>query len=361
MAVMLPALTVGPDPVHGRDWCSLADLLHGSAPRSDYADVVLQPRLDALGDLWPILAACHRVMAEDGLLTLHCRPHAGPGRPSVENLLWCTGFTGALWADRGAAVTARAVPLTREPLSCSIIIPCRNEVGNIEGLVRRTPSIGTHTELLFVDGDSTDGTPALIEQQIAQHAERDIRLLHQTGGGGKAAAVFQGFDAANGDVVMILDADMTVAPEDLPRFYDVIATGRGDFGNGTRFLYGMEADAMQPLNNAGNRLFCAYLSWLVGARITDTLCGTKSMRRADWQRIREVRPRFGGHDPWGDFDLLLGAACVGLTIRDIPIVYRARTAGESKMHAFSHGSELAKTCLAGLRALKLEGNTLRSH
>jgi glycosyltransferase involved in cell wall biosynthesis len=214
--------------------------------------------------------------------------------------------------------------------------------------------IGTHTELIFVDGASTDGTPGLVEEQMARYPEKDIRLLHQIGGGGKAAAVFQGFDAASGDIVMILDADMAVAPEDLPRFFDLIASGRADFGNGTRFLYAMESGAMRALNNVGNRLFCAYLSWLVGARITDTLCGTKSMRRSDWYRIREVRPRFGGHDPWGDFDLLLGAASVGLRIRDVPVVYRARTAGESKMHAFSHGTALAMTCLAGLRALKLQ-------
>jgi glycosyltransferase involved in cell wall biosynthesis len=218
------------------------------------------------------------------------------------------------------------------------------------------PELGTHTELIFVDGSSLDGTVERIEEMISTHPERDIKLLRQRGAGGKAAAVFQGFDAARGEIVMILDADMTVAPEDLPRFYLALAEGVAEFANGTRFIHQMESGAMKPLNAVGNRLFVAFFSWLLGTRVTDTLCGTKALFRRDWPRISAQRPLFGGHDPWGDFDLLLGAACCGLRFIDVPIRYRARLAGESKMHAFRHGSVLVRTCLAGVAQLKLRRN-----
>ena len=240
------------------------------------------------------------------------------------------------------------------PLSCSVIVPCRNEVDNVEPLVRRLPGLGSRTELIFVDGASTDGTPERIEQVRREHPGRDIKLLRQGGHGGKGEAVFQGFDAASGDILMILDADMTVVPEDLPLFYAALAEGRADFANGTRFLHPMEAGAMPALNGLGNRAFSLFLSWLLGTRITDSLCGTKALFKRDWPRIAAARPLFGGHDPWGDFDLLLGAAWAGLRIVDVPIQYGARRAGESKMRPLQHGLALGRTCLAGVLQLKLK-------
>lgn len=312
--------------------------------------------LEELGDLWPVFRRCRLLISNGGVLTTLTHRHGAFSREEVDNLLNLSGFAPCAerQVDTIAEVDAIAYTKPREALSCTVVVPCRNEVGNIDRLVERTPDIGVHAELIFVDGASTDGTQDRIKAQMGQHPERNIGLIHQTGGGGKAAAVFMGFDHAEGDIVVILDADMTVAPEDLPRFYDVIAEGSTDFANGSRFLYPMERGAMRATNNVGNRVFCAYLSWLIGARITDTLCGTKAMRKRDWERIREARPLFGGHDPWGDFDLLLGAAYCGLRISDVPIVYGARTAGESKMHAFSHGAELAKTCLAGFTVLKMQ-------
>jgi glycosyltransferase involved in cell wall biosynthesis len=245
------------------------------------------------------------------------------------------------------------------PLSCSVIVPCRDEAENVGPLVDRLPQLGVHTELIFVDGASTDGTPERIEEIIRSHPERDIKLLHQSGKPGKAGAVFEGFDAASGDILIILDADMTVAPEDLPCFYRALAEGSTDFANGTRFLHPMEAGAMPRANALGNRAFSWFLSWLIGTRITDSLCGTKAFLRRDWPRLRPARPLFGNHDPWGDFDLLLAARCVGLRIVDVPVPYWARTAGESKMRPLKHTLPLLWTCLEGVRRLKLVPLALR--
>jgi glycosyltransferase involved in cell wall biosynthesis len=223
----------------------------------------------------------------------------------------------------------------------------------VAALVSRVPRIGNHTEIIFVDGASIDGTPEAIQHLMRAHPERDISLLQQPGQGGKAEAVFAGFDAARGDVLMILDADMTVTPEDLPRFFDALSEGVGTFANGTRFFYPMTPGAMRQSNNVGNRVFSRFLSWLLDATISDTLCGTKALFRSDWPAISGVRPLFGGHDRWGDFDLLLGAARTELHIVDVPVRYGPRTAGESKMRPVQDGLALTLTCLAGLRRLKL--------
>lgn len=269
------------------------------------------------------------------------------------NLLSLAGFEVVAKKSIGKRTRLRARRASRvaEPLSCSVIVPCRNEIDNVDSLIARLPSVGMHTELIWVDGDSTDGTQSRIERAIAAHPEVDMRLLHQRAGGGKAAAVFQGFDAASGDVLIILDADMAVAPEDLSRFYLALAEGVCEFANGTRFAYPMQAGAMPPLNYLGNRAFGAFFSRLLNTTITDTLCGTKALFRRDWPAIRDARPLFGGHDPWGDFDLLLGAALTRRRILDIPVRYYARTAGESKMQPLHHGAALAGTCLAGVRRL----------
>jgi Glycosyl transferase family 2 len=317
--------------------------------------------LESLGDAYPILRDLWERVLPDGTLTVVY----GVGddfrlaRADVENLLRLAGFAPvtSYKSTSGREIVARRVDRSTQALSCTVVVPCRNEVDNVANLVARVPSMGTHTELLFVDGSSSDGTPERVEQLIQEQPERDIKLVRQDGKGthgvGKAGATFQGFASASGDVVMILDADMTVRPEDLPRFYFALAECVAGFANGTRMIYPMEPGAMPGLNNIGNRVFSRYLSWLIGARITDTLCGTKAILRRDIPELLRVRPVFGGHDPWGDFDLLLGAACIGLQVVDVPVQYVAREAGESKMKPLAHGSALAQTCLVGARRLKL--------
>ena len=326
-------------------------------PAAPHSTVAFDTLLEELGDVWPALRDIWERVDEDGTLTVRYGKKGAYRLTTaqVRNLLRLAGFEPL--APRrvvdGFELQARRQSRKAHPLSCSVIVPCRNEAGNIAALVDRVPDLGTHTELIFVDGASTDGTPERIAEAIRSHPERDIKLLAQENRDGKSGAVFQGFDAAAGDVLIILDADMAVAPEDLPRFYLALAENQADFANGTRFVFPMEPGAMPPLNDVGNRAFAVFLSWLVGTRISDTLCGTKALFKRDWPRIARARPLFGGYDPWGDFDLLLGAAHAGLRLIDVPVRYGARTAGESKMRPLRHGLALARTCLAGVRRLKL--------
>jgi glycosyltransferase involved in cell wall biosynthesis len=268
------------------------------------------------------------------------------------------------------AVPEPARPAPVEKPSVSVVIPCRNEAGNVDDAVRRTPEMGRHTEILFVDGHSTDGTVERIEAAIARHrGRRDIRLIHQTprdagaSAGenpdrmlrlGKGDAVRKGFAAATGDVVMILDADLTVAPEDLPRFVEVLGEGRAGFVNGSRLVYPMEDESMRFLNLCGNKAFSLAFTWLLGQPIKDTLCGTKVLYRRDYERIAANRAYFGDFDPFGDFDLLFGAARLRLPIVDMPVRYARRTAGVSKVRLVSHGLLLVR--MAWIAFLKFKWN-----
>ena len=237
----------------------------------------------------------------------------------------------------------------------SVICPCRNELGNIREAVARTPKMGPATELLFVDGNSTDGTVEEIETVIREYrGPLELRLVHQGEGRGKGDAVRKGFAAARHEVLMILDSDLTVPPEDLPKFYRALVTQKGDFVNGVRLVYPMEGEAMRFLNLLGNKFFSAALSWLLEQPIKDSLCGTKVLYRRDYQRIADHRQFFGDFDPFGDFDLLFGAARLNLKIVDLPVRYRARTYGDTKISRFSHGWLLLKMTAFGFRKFRID-------
>ena len=236
-------------------------------------------------------------------------------------------------------------------LTVSVIIPARNEAGNIRGLLERTPDMGGGTEIIFVEGNSSDDTWETIERLLPEYAHRNCKLLKQPGKG-KGDAVRTGFAAATGDILMILDADMTVPPEDLPRFFDAIASGKGEFINGVRLVYPMEDKAMRFLNLLGNKFFSLAFSWLLGQPIKDTLCGTKVLRRSDYERIAANRAYFGEFDPFGDFDLIFGAAKLNLKIIDVPIRYRERLYGDTNIQRFRHGLILLRMLLFAARKIK---------
>ncbi len=260
------------------------------------------------------------------------------------------------WPFNQLAVTnfllARPVPSSQHPpCSVSVIVPARNEEGNIENIIARTPEMGTGTEIIFVEGHSSDQTYARIQEAAAAHPERKILVLRQPGKG-KGDAVRTGFARASGDILMILDADLTVPPEDLPRFYDAMAAGKGDFINGVRLVYPMQENAMRPLNFIGNKLFSMAFTWLLGQPVKDTLCGTKVLWKDGYGRIAANRAYFGDFDPFGDFDLLFGAARQNMKIVDLPIRYRERTYGTTNIQRWKHGWLLVKMVFFALRRLK---------
>jgi SAM-dependent methyltransferase len=237
--------------------------------------------------------------------------------------------------------------------TCSVIVPCRNERDNVAAVVSRTPSLGAHTEIVFVDGASTDGTRERIEAEIDAHVgKKDVRLVLQPEPRGKGEAVRLGFDAAAGDILFILDADLTVPPEDLEKFYRAIVEGRGELINGSRLVYPMERQAMRFLNYLGNKTFSVLFTWILEQRITDTLCGTKVLRRSDYLKIKANRAFFGDFDPFGDFDLLFGAAKLNLKIVEVPVRYRERVYGTTKISRFRHGLLLFRMSWLALRRLK---------
>lgn len=233
----------------------------------------------------------------------------------------------------------------------SIIVPARNEAGNIASILARTPKMGGGTELVFVEGHSRDDTYEAIEREMSAHPELRCKLFRQTGEG-KGDAVRLGFDKAEGEVLMILDADLTVPPEDLPRFYEAITTGKGEFINGVRLVYPMEKQAMRFLNLIGNKFFSMVFSWLLGQMIRDTLCGTKVIWKEDYERLARNRGYFGEFDPFGDFDLLFGAARLSLKIVEIPIRYRERTYGDTNIQRFRHGLLLLRMIAFAARKIK---------
>ncbi len=236
------------------------------------------------------------------------------------------------------------------PRRVSVVIPARNEADHIAEIFDRVPRMGVGTELVFVEGHSQDATYDRIAAEIARRPGVACQL-HRQKGVGKGDAVRLGFAHATGDVFMILDADLTVPPEDLPRFYDALVGGKGEFVNGVRLVYPMEERAMRFLNLLGNKLFSLAFSRVLGQPVKDTLCGTKVLRRADYERIAANRAAFGDFDPFGDFDLLFGAARLNLKIVDLPIRYRERRYGATNIDRWRHGALLFR--MLGFAATRL--------
>jgi hypothetical protein len=250
------------------------------------------------------------------------------------------------------ALRRREESAAPQPLSVSVVVPTRNEAGNVTVAIKRTPSMGSSTELIFVEGGSTDGTWETIQNAIKEYQGPLKLSAYQQTGKGKGDAVRLGFAKAKGDVLMILDADLTVPPEELPVFYDVIARGLGDFVQGTRLVYPMEPGAMRFFNRIGNHAFSHLFTYLLQQPIKDTLCGTKVLRRRDYQRLAAARHVFGDFDPFGDFDLIFGAARLNLKIVEIPVRYRERLYGSSNISRWLHGWLLLKMSAVAASKLK---------
>lgn len=246
-----------------------------------------------------------------------------------------------------------ARPLIKEDkqYSVTILVPCRNEKGNIEAAIKRTPQFGNHQEFIFVEGHSKDGTYEEVERIIKAYPDKDIKVFKQEGKG-KGDAVRFGFSKASGDVLMILDADLTVPPEDMPKFYDAIQSSKGEFINGCRLIYPMEQEAMRFLNLVANKLFGIFFSWLLGQRFKDTLCGTKVMFRKQYEDLAANRHYFGDFDPFGDFDLIFGAVKLNLKVLELPIRYKSRSYGTTQIQRWRHGMLLIRMCAFAMKKIK---------
>ena len=278
--------------------------------------------------------------------------------PIVSALLnrFIAQLPGFRWLGFNDIIIARSVHpkvlAPDRPTSASIIVPARNEAGHIEQLLRRIPSFAERQEIIFVEGNSTDDTWKTIQRVASEYrGPFTIKTMRQEGCG-KGDAVRKGFAAATGDVLMILDADISVPPDELPRFFEALVRGQGEFINGSRMVYLMDRRAMRFLNLLGNKLFGWVFTYLLSQSFRDTLCGTKVLTRRDYERIAAGRDYFGDFDPFGDFDLLFGAARANLKIIDIPVHYKARTYGETNISRFRHGWMLLKMCAVAARKLK---------
>lgn len=241
-------------------------------------------------------------------------------------------------------ITARKVPPVRKDYAVSIIVPCHNEAGNVDRCVRETEKLGTRTELIFVDDGSTDGTAQAVRPEL--NPELEVKAIRYAPNRGKGRAVQTGFEASTGDIVMVLDADLTTHPSELGPLYEAFASGRAEFVNCSRFIYPGEKGSMRLANYMGNRFFAVLVSLVMEARVSDTLCGTKAMFRRDYDHMTM------GRDPWGDYDLLFGAAQQRLVIRELPVHYRERRAGYSKMKTLRHTVNLLRMCWHGFRQVK---------
>ncbi len=262
----------------------------------------------------------------------------------IINKLCLTGYIIARKTEKVQAVD--------KELSISIVIPARNEKGNIESAIKRIPDMGKHVEIIFVEGNSTDDTYEEIKRVYEKYKnEYDIKYTKQEGKG-KGDAVRKGFKMATGDILMILDADLTTPPEDMPKFYNAIAKGKGEFINGSRLVYPMEKEAMRFLNILGNKFFSVMFSWLLGQRLKDTLCGTKVLTNKNYKELIANRAYFGDFDPFGDFDLIFGASKLNLKIVEVPIKYRSREYGDTNISRFSHGWLLLKMVVFAMFKIK---------
>jgi glycosyltransferase involved in cell wall biosynthesis len=246
----------------------------------------------------------------------------------------------------------RPIIAARAPgLSC--VIPARNERGNIENAVRRFPDLNCEIQIIFVEGHSNDGTWEEILRVAEAYRHRFRIVTLQQTGKGKGDAVRLGFEQATQPLLTILDADLTMPPEMLERFYEAYNNGSGDFVNGSRLVYPMEGEAMRPLNRLGNIFFAKTLGWVLDASLGDSLCGTKLFARHDYQRFVQWREDFGDFDPFGDFELLFPAATLALGTVDIPVRYRARTYGSTNIQRFRHGFQLLRMTMVGFFRIKI--------
>lgn len=220
----------------------------------------------------------------------------------------------------------------------SIIIPAKNEEGNLKKLVDRIPKT-LNTELIFSIGESKDKTLEIALEIQQNNKDFNIKVFEQSKNG-KANAVWEAVEKSNGEIIAILDSDISVDPEELVNFYEIIENNYADFVNGTRLIYEMEKGSMRFINRFGNRMFQYLIGKIINEPITDSLCGTKVFKKSLLKNIFWWQKTYKLNDPFGDFDLLFSASYSGAKILEYPIHYRARTYGNTQISRFRDGYKL---------------------
>lgn len=220
----------------------------------------------------------------------------------------------------------------------SIIIPTHNEAGNIKHIVDNMPQIGSKMEMVFVDLPGEDATEDVIKQMIKENKGKILlKYVKQREKTGKIGALRQGILEANGEIIIIYDADATVPPEDLEKVYLALIERKADFINGTRLVYPTEKGAMRFANHLGNTFFAKLFTWSLGQHFTDTLCGTKGFWRQDFMDFEKSKTGYDNFDLFGDFYLLLSAYRKNLRIAEVPVRYKTRRYGDTKMNRLKNG------------------------
>jgi len=282
---------------------------------------------------------------------LFCPRRLGGLGPTINWLMGLLPFVHRVASTEILIARPAEASDTSRPKTASIVLTVRDERYNVAAMVRAIPDVGERTEIIFVEGHSTDGTRAEIERVIREAPDRDIRLLVQDGVG-QGDAILKGFSAARNDVIILIEADQTSPAEDALKAFSVVATGRADYVNGSRFVYPRAIGSMPRLNVLGNAAFAAWFTWFLRQRTSDVLCGLKAIRREHFQRLRRNWGFLGLRDPFGDFELLFGAARLGLKIGEVPTRYTCRRYGKSKSRFFAHGWMLARMALRATRVFK---------
>jgi hypothetical protein len=320
--------------------------------------LVLIDRCGETGTNWSaMLIAIHRKLTRTSRVVLMQLTGDEARFPAVDD---CRLFE-VMWQQpigqegrHGATVVSLLRPIvpSRDRPTLSVVIPVRNERGNIRPAVEGLAKLEIPLELIFVEGHSTDGTGSEIERVVRDNSHSIPIRSFQQSGIGKADAVRLGCHHASGELIAILDADLTIAPEVLRQFYEAYCSAAGDFITGDRMRLPMERGAMRRLNRWGNKLFAMWLSRILETRIDDPLCGLKMFARSDAASFARWRKQFGACDPFGDFELLVPAATMGLRIHHIPVHYLARRYGATNIRRFRDGWALFRMVVRVTRSIR---------
>jgi glycosyltransferase involved in cell wall biosynthesis len=227
----------------------------------------------------------------------------------------------------------------------SVVIPTLNEARNLDHVFAALPP-DLH-EVILVDGHSVDGTP-----DVARRLRPDVRVVNQTRKG-KGNALACGFAAATGDIIVMIDADGSTDPAEIPRFVEALTSG-ADFAKGSRFAPGAGSTDITPLRKLGNKLLGLAVNLMYGTRYSDLCYGYNAFwtRHAPAFGLQAESP--GQRKVWGDgFEietvLNLRASAAGLAITEVPSFEHARIHGTSNLHTLRDGRRVLRTILTEWR------------